>query len=97
MFNGELAAGFEGGRQFCQDIAHLEVEAERLEETAVHLQQVVDAWPFQLSGPFVTLVSGVVGAAAAAREANDYPPLSEDELIGYLAHSASILDSLKHV
>ncbi len=97
MYEEELYAGFESGRQFADAFAGLKAEPESIKETQAQFQALVDMWPLPLSGPFVTLVSGAIGAAAAARLANDYPALTQDQLAAYLAHSADILDSLKHV
>jgi hypothetical protein len=67
-----------------------------LEETSSQLQSAVEKWPFEVSSRFIQYIGEIIGVAAVAREVNGYPKLTQDQIVAYLAHSADILDSLKH-
>jgi len=53
-------------------------------------------WPEQLSSPFVQLVAELVTTASIARAWNEEPPLRDDEVLAFLAHASSFLNSFKH-
>lgn len=97
-WGGDISDGFQRGLTRAAEEFRLHVDSsnESINATNSYLHEVIDQWPFDLSGPFVRYIAEAIGIASAARLANGYPALTRDQVIGYIAHSADILDSLKH-
>lgn len=60
------------------------------------IETVLGWWPLELHEAFVELFIELATTASITRTHNQEPPLTEDEVAAYLAHSASFLNSFKH-
>ena len=76
---------------------YFDIERNRLLSIEEDIRSAIDDWPFELNDPFVALFAEVVTVAATARIANEERPLDTDEILAYLAHSYSFLNSWKHL
>lgn len=92
----DVEQGYVRGVQRAAAEFNLSVERSKVTRTLLELNTVLEHWPFERNSVFTGLFSEIIGIAAAARHANEFPELSDAEIIGYLGHSAAILDSLKH-
>jgi hypothetical protein len=92
-----VATGFQHGLERAARDFGLQVDpsADVFIQTQDSLDKIFDQWPFSLSDRFVAYIAESLGIAAAARSANGYPPLTNDQIIGFLGHSSDIFDSLK--
>jgi hypothetical protein len=95
---GVVEEGFERGvaRARQEFYLRLSYDEEELSVTMDYLANVANEWPWDNNDPFVRYVAEIIGVAATVRAANGFPPLTRDQIIAYFAHSADILDSLKH-
>ncbi|MPZ51750.1 MAG: hypothetical protein GEU79_03285 [Acidimicrobiia bacterium] len=80
-FDEQLREGYESERLWAQKIADLVVDPQEVSLTGDELQSVFDEWPFELNGPFVGLVSSVLGTASAVRGANGFADLTRDQIV----------------
>lgn len=60
------------------------------------VSRAFEDWPEQLSPAFVQLIAELVTTASIARAWNEEPPLRDDEVLAFLAHASSFLNSFKH-
>lgn len=77
----------------------LEASAEVIDNTVRMLLHVIEGWPSELNERFLILFVENTTVAAIARSVHypePFPPLGEDDLRAFLAHSAAFFNSFKH-
>ncbi|MDT0501755.1 MULTISPECIES: hypothetical protein [unclassified Halomonas] len=86
-----IDAGIGRSNEFLGSVPQMDFDEFRNE-----LDSIFMAWPEELSPRFLALFSELAIIAAISRAKYEHPALTRDDLVAYLAHSASFVNSFKH-
>ena len=97
QFNSaDVAQGIEAGLARARERFAASAAPTSTTQLRNQIQRAFEEWPEDLSSSFVQLVAELTTMAAVARAWNKEPQLRDDEVLAFMAHASTFLNSFKH-